>query len=151
MADTMDSKSIVREGVRVQIPPRARLRAGSLAVAVAMGGAASACGGAAHSGGSPRTTVTAKPSSTPSSVPATPTTFGGIFGKASKQACLADFDTVRTASDEYRLLHGHPALSIGALIQDGDLRAAPSTNHGYVIGYQPTTGTVTAVGVCTVP
>jgi hypothetical protein len=122
---------------------------GPSAVAVSLGLAAAigACGSGPKAPVPPQTRATAAPSPTL----ATPTTFGGLPGKASKQACLADADTVQQASDTYRVLHGQPAVSIDALVRDGVLRTAPSTTHGYVIGYQPATGEVTAAGVCTIP
>ena len=80
-----------------------------------------------------------------------PTTYGGIFAKAAKQACLADAQTVQQASESYQLSHQQFAPSIGALVAPGLIRSAPSTDHGYVITYDAATGKMTAAGNCTFP
>jgi hypothetical protein len=74
-----------------------------------------------------------------------------VFGKASQQACLADAQLVQQASDIYQTSRGQYAATIDALVAAGLVRAAPSTNHGYLVTYDPATGRVTAVGACTFP
>ena len=106
---------------------------------------AGACGG---SGSSSKPPVTTRPATT---VAATPTTFGGIPGAAQTEACRTDAQTVQEASDAYAVVHGRPAANIDALVADGRLRAAPSSDHGDVIGYDAATVHVTARGACTVP
>jgi hypothetical protein len=76
------------------------------------------------------------------------TTYGGVVGKASKDACLLDVRGVQQASDAYAATNGRPAASIDALVAAGILVAPPSTGHGYVIAYDPATGKVTASGAC---
>lgn len=105
--------------------------------------AAVACGSAG-----PRS-APSRPSTT--AVAATVTTFGGIVGAGSAQACRQDAALVDEASTAYQAKHGQPAPSLQALQTDGELREVPATGHGYTISYDPATGRVTANGACTGP
>jgi hypothetical protein len=114
---------------------------GGRIVAIAVGLIAlTGCGG---DGGS-----TSKTSTTGSTTVSPVVTYGGIVGKASKDACLLDVRGVQQASDAYAATHDRPAPSIDALVTAGILHAPPETGHGYVIGYDPATGKVTATGAC---
>jgi hypothetical protein len=98
--------------------------------------------------GTPHSPITAVQST--STAPAVPTTLGGLSGSASKQACLQDARLVQQASDVFVAKHGQAAASMDALVADGELRAVPSTDHGYVITYDAAVGKVTAAGACEV-
>ena len=99
-----------------------------------------ACGGAS-----------APSSTTTTTVATTITTFGGIPGAAQRMACEQSAATLQQASDFYVATHGSPAPSMEALVTDGHVQSAPSTSDGYVIGYDPRTGKVSATGACTYP
>jgi hypothetical protein len=79
------------------------------------------------------------------------TTYGGIPGRAEAAACLADARTAQQASYIYAGRHGQPASSLNALVAEGELRAAPSASHGYIITYDSATGKVQATGACRFP
>jgi hypothetical protein len=103
---------------------------------------AAACGG----GGGSDTK-----SSTTTSEAATVTTYGGVPGAAQRVACENDVRQLQQLSDYYKTLKGHPAPSLQTFVDDGSIDHVPTNDHGYVIGYDATTGHVSATGACTSP
>jgi hypothetical protein len=115
------------------------------AVVSAIAAVSAACSShAGHMTPTSRSVTSSEPSTPPS-------TYGGVVGKASRQACLEDARTAQQASDLYQAAQSHPAASLDALVADGFLRSKPSLDHGYVISYDPATGKVTATGICAAP
>ena len=86
-----------------------------------------------------------------SSTATTVTTYGGVPGAAQEIACKQDVRTWQQAADLYGAQHGSKAPSLDAIVAEGDVDGPPGNDHGYVIGYDAATGTITATGACTAP
>jgi prepilin-type N-terminal cleavage/methylation domain-containing protein len=64
-------------------------------------------------------------------------------------ACQAAKQSVEQAAQGYYHINNSTwALDISALVDAGYLDKPPSTSDGYLISYDGTTGTVTALGAC---